>query len=278
MKNLFALLILFLVILLFYFLYEQKNINIIIEFDKLRPVFNKLDIFYNGFKIGRSKKVYPCHNSRAVCILCSIDNTKMFLPENISAKLKIKRVHEKNNIEFIDLIYPDNPSEYSLKNETYIKGTTSVGIQNYLHEEVDYSEIEQIKFSILNASKNLESSTYVLLEILNSINNMTKKSENNLINSSYYANSTLKNLNSSASKINNSINEKQLINILNNFEYITDDAHFGLKTFLSNFDLKTNSEYITSIVKNADEIITGINCDLNKPFGFFRVLFGKQSP
>ncbi len=265
MKNIVILLFLTILFGTIAFYNEKNMINVVIQFETLRPLFKKLDIFYNGYKIGHTKQIAPCYNSKSVCVYSVLNGSKMFLPDNLSAKLKIKKLHDDKHIEYIDLIYPANPSHNGLINDSTILGSISKGLNNYLIEEVDYSEIDEIKNSFLNTSKNLEESTFLLLDILNSLNSVVKNSENNLINSSSSLNSSLKSLDNLINQTKTNSNH-----ILSNFDNFSSE-------FYNSFDIQANSYYLNSITKNANEIITGINCNLKKPFGFFRILFGRVS-
>lgn len=283
MKNLLILLVLTLLTGIFAYYYERNFTNISVEFKKLRPVNGKVNVYYNGYKIGRSKKTFPCPNSSGVCVDISLNKKSMFLPDNITAKMKQKRIHSRKYEDYIEIIYPENPSFKEVQKDAVIKGELSAGYQNYMNEEVSYSDMDSIKTSLINTTQNLEKTTSILFDILYSVNDMVKNSEKNVSDASKNMNSSMKNINSITSKINYSIDPNNLKNILLNIDETSGNinaAAFNLKGITGSVNNYSNNitgsiSQIDSITKNTDEILLGVNCALRKPFGGLRLLFGK---
>ncbi len=261
-----------------------KYQEVIIEFQKLRPpAKEKVNVYYNGFKIGKSKQILPCPHSNGVCVNASLKKGFMFIPSNVSAKMKQKRIHERKFEDYIELIYPENPAFSSLENNAVIKGELAAGFHNYLNEEVSYNDMEKLKLSLTNTASNLEKSTGILVEILYSINEMTTNSKDSVDETTKNLGSVAKNLNQIVSKLNSSINPVVLKNILYNFGETSNNlngATYYLKDFSGNLNDYSSSagstiDSVESIAKNTDEIVQGINCTLRKPFGGLRLLTGK---
>lgn len=283
MKNLLILLILTVITGVFAYLYDRNFSNVSVEFPKLRPVKEKINVYYNGFKIGHSKKIFPCSNSSGVCVHIVLNKKDMFLPDNITAKMKQKRIHSRKYEDYIEIIYPTTPSYTELQEDAVIKGELSAGYQNYMNEEVSYTDMDSLKGALINTTENLEKATSVLLDILYSVNEMAKNSEKNVSDASKNMNSSMKNINSITSKIDYSINSERLKNILLNIDETSGNLNGtvlnlkGISGSINNSspNITGSISQIDSITKNTDEILLGVNCALRKPFGGLRLLFGK---
>lgn len=261
----------------------QRKENVKIEFEKLRPVKEKINVYYNGFKIGTSKKFLPCPHSKGVCIDIDLKNNAMFIPSNIKAKMKQKRIHEKRYEDYIELIYPDKPAFTPLSSGMVIKGELSAGFHNYINEEVNYNDMEKMKISLIKTTENLEKSTGLLVDILYSLNEITQKSQNNIEETSKNINKTAENLNKITEKINSAVDYKTVKNIMQNVNLTSDNlnqASYNFKEFTGNINngtlnIKETMEAIDDTIKNTDEITRGINRTLKKPFGGFALIFGR---
>ena len=254
----------------------QNNSNVVIEFEKLRPVSEKINVYYNGFKIGHSKKFSPCENARHICLGVSLKNNVMFLPENISAKMKQKKVHDRKYEDYIELIYPATPSHLPLKSGSIINGELSSGFHNYINEEISFSDMEDLKESLSNSVENIEKMTSALVNVMHNIDETTKKSEGNLQNTFKNVDMMTKNLANISNKIDSSIDPEAMQGIIRNIDGITGNVNEFTGEFNdSSSNIGETLSSIESITRNTDEIVQGVNCTLRKPFGGFRLMFGK---
>ena len=276
MRNI-LILILFAIITGSLIYFDDSNRNeIIIEFEKLRPVNEKINVYYNGYKIGYSKKFFPCQTSKNICLSVSLEKNAMFLPENITAKMKQKKIHDRKYEDYIELIYPKIPSHLPIRDELVVKGELSSGFHNYLNEEVGFQEMENLKVSLSNTVKNIEEMTYALVDIMHNIDETTKKSEKNLNGAIKNVDLMTKNMASLSQKINSSIDSKKLQDITDNLDGITGNINDFTGEFNnSSSDINETLSSVESITRNVDEIVQGVNCTLRKPFGGFRLFFGK---
>lgn len=254
----------------------QNNSNVIIEFEKLRPVSEKINVYYNGFKIGRSKKFFPCENARHICLGVSLKNNVMFLPENISAEMKQKRVHDRKYEDYIELIYPKSPSHLPLKNGSIIDGELSSGFHNYINEEISFSDMENLKESLSNSVENIEKMTSALVDVMHNIDETTKKSEGSLQNTFKNIDLMTSNLANLSNKMDSSVDPETMQEIIRNIDGITSNVNEFTSEFNdSSSNIGETISSIESITRNTDEIVQGVNCTLRKPFGGFRLMFGR---
>lgn len=278
MRNVLILLAFALFTGIFGFFYDRNFVVIQIEFDKLRPVKEKINVYYNGFKIGHTKKFAPCELSKGTCVEIAINKKAMFLPDNITAKMKQKKIHERKYEDFIEIVYPETPSFIELGNGAKIKGELAAGFNNYMNEEVSYSDMDGLKLSLINTTQNLEKATSILVDILDSLNNMTKASESEIGSASKNINSSMKNINSITKKLDDSVNPEIIKSIMRNLDNTLgniNDSTYNLKNFTGQIQSSNTVYAVDSIARNTDEIVQGVNCTLRKSFGGLRLLFGK---
>ena len=109
--------------LIFYLLYLIGQIKITADFSHLEPFKHSLPVYYNGFKLGHTTKVYPSPNFQSTRVDMKIRLKRLKLPANTSAMIKIKdkkeymlKSWEENKydyLEFKDFCYKtDQLSEY----------------------------------------------------------------------------------------------------------------------------------------------------------------------
>lgn len=114
---------------------------------------------------------------------------------------------------------------------------------------------------------------------------MAEGSKANITSSSKYFAKTMKNLDSTSAKIDKSLETSTLRDILNDLNYstnnlgqITDYAkNFTNEISITAPSVVTTVSQANSIANNLDEILQGVNCNLSKPLGGLRILFGKTT-
>lgn len=267
----------FLLITLFFAFIKFNFINFEIEFEKLHHVHKKINVYYNGYKIGESKKIRICKNSNNSCISVIADSKTVFLPRNLKAKMKQKKINHYNYEDYIELVYPKNPSKQRLLDGSRIKGELASGFHNYLTEEIDYSDMEQVKIALISTTINLEKTVSLLADVLISLNETIKNSKNEI-------KSTVKNLSDSSSdvkvitkKLSTSIDEGKIEKIIDNIDKASENLNSSSKNVKNIAEKLSPSivENLEKITENTDEITQGVNSTLKKPFGGVRLIFGK---
>ena len=127
-KTLFLLFMTGIIIFLGVYIYQILNYTYItVQFDNLRPFREKLEVFYNGFEIGHTIKVMPDKDYKTTLVKIALHPQDLKLPYNITIKLKREKHHDKK-IDFLELIYPEKPSKYLLKNGDIVTGKATVDI------------------------------------------------------------------------------------------------------------------------------------------------------
>ncbi len=275
-------LILIISVFFIYRFFESDNADILVEFQKMRPIKEKVNVYYNGFKVGRTAGLKPCDHSKNICSKVRLDKNLMILPKNIEIKLKQKKISDNKFEDYMEIQYPVSPDFETIKDGAIIKGEVASGFHNYLNEEVSYSDMEMIKQNLISATDNLNKASGILVDILSSIDDVTSNSKQNSKLLISNLNKTVSNLSLLIGKIDNSLDDKVIRSIFYNVDDSTKNLNGTLEN-IRNFTYELNSgsgditgtmNSLNSISRNIDEIVQGVNCTLQKPFGGLRLIFG----
>lgn len=281
MKIIYVLILLISVFFIYRF-FESDNADILVEFQKMRPIKEKVNVYYNGFKVGRTAGLKPCDHSKNICSKVRLDKNLMILPKNIEIKLKQKKISDNKFEDYMEIQYPVSPDFETIKDGVIIKGEVASGFHNYLNEEVSYSDMEMIKQNLISATDNLNKASGILVDILSSIDDVTSNSKQNSKLLISNLNKTVSNLSLLIGKIDNSLDDKVIRSIFYNVDDSTKNLNGTLEN-IRNFtyelnsdsgDIKSTMQSFNSISRNIDEIVQGVNCTLQKPFGGLRLIFG----
>ena len=281
MKIIYVLILLISVFFIYRF-FESDNADILVEFQKMRPIKEKVNVYYNGFKVGRTAGLKPCDHSKHICSKVRLDKNLMILPKNIEIKLKQKKISDNKFEDYMEIQYPVSPDFETIKDGAIIKGEVASGFHNYLNEEVSYSDMEMIKQNLISATDNLNKASGILVDILSSIDDVTSNSKQNSKLLISNLNKTVSNLSLLIGKIDNSLDDKVIRSIFYNVDDSTKNLNGTLEN-IRNFTYELNSgsgditgtmNSLNSISRNIDEIVQGVNCTLQKPFGGLRLIFG----
>ena len=281
MKIIYVLILLISVFFIYCF-FESDNADILVEFQKMRPIKEKVNVYYNGFKVGRTAGLKPCDHSKNICSKVRLDKNLMILPKNIEIKLKQKKISDNKFEDYMEIQYPVSPDFETIKDGVIIKGEVASGFHNYLNEEVSYSDMEMIKQNLISATDNLNKASGILVDILSSIDDVASNSKQNSKLLISNLNKTVSNLSLLIGKIDNSLDDKVIRSIFYNVDDSTKNLNGTLEN-IRNFTYELNSDSgditgtmnsLNSISRNIDEIVQGVNCTLQKPFGGLRLIFG----
>lgn len=242
-------------------------LNLVVKFDDLEPFEKQMNVYYKGFKIGKTTKIYPDKDYQNTYLRLKIHPHDIKLPNNITAKIKKSTL---NN--YISIEYPDSPSLNNIKNYDEIKGKVSKDITTALNDNVD-TIVEDATTLVESANVTVQNLGEVFAqvnEILTDIRGDIKLASSNLAK-------TTSNLESMSAKLDNSLGEKEVKNSVKNIEETTKN----IQEITKQID-KTTIPIINSTlcetnatVRNVKEITSGIKHTLKKHMGFGRILFGK---
>ena len=130
---------------------------ITVRFKEARPFHHHAPVYYKGHKIGKIIHVRHSKDYQYTLAKLVIYPHDLNLPENISAKLKIIK-RGRFEKDYVDLIYPQNPTPIRLKNKSVIEGTTTIDAHSYF-SSLDTENLEAMEKNASDTIANLESST-----------------------------------------------------------------------------------------------------------------------
>ncbi|MBQ9244969.1 MCE family protein [bacterium] len=280
MKKLYIIILVVVLGLVCWFLYEKlAYLNIVVKFDDIEPLEKQMGVYYKGFKIGKTTKIYPDKDYTNTYLKLKIKPRNINLPSNITAN--IKRMPTK---EYVSIKYPDSPTLKRIKNNMKIKGTVSKDIKNVISDSIEAEDIDTI---VNEATTLMDSATATVQNIgqtfsqinqmLNEINADVKRTASNLAKTTGSIANISDNLdnaldrNTTKNSFDN-LNEttENIKNITNNLNEITYQIEEDTIPMVNSVLCGTNAT-----MENAEEITSGIKHTLKKRMGLWRLMFGK---
>lgn len=252
------------------------------EFKNLRPFHARAPIYYNGFEIGKVVKVTPNNDYTSTIVTMRLHPRDLKLPVNIVAHLKKEKNKKNDKFDYIDIVYPSDPSIYYLKNGDRILGKSTVELESYLANQ-DPESLEAIKMDFAEAVKSLNVTIQTLGDLFETLNTMAEsvqpdvvKTTGDLRKSSENLTKITSNIGSLSSNIDNSLNEEKLNSTTDNLEKVSENLNTMTGEINRSIpDLRCTVKEVNRILCNVEELSDGINKTLKKPFGGFRLFFGR---
>ena len=264
-----TLLIIGLFFLLFYLI---GQIKITAEFENLEPFQHRLPIYYKGYHLGHTSKIYPSEDFKTTYVDFKLRMRNLRLPENCTAV-----VRRKDRRDYVELIYPKEPHIKELKHNSIIKGSKGLSFEKYLEEQSDNGGFDEIRYNLNNSVLSLGTAFEAIAEMAQVLTEILQESKPSLVEAAKNLNQTTKNLANASGEIDKTLQEGYLKNTFINLE--TSSKDISLTT--SNLNKETSKrlncvlDNTNVVIKNINEIVVGIGCTLKKRFGGIRLLFGK---
>ena len=275
-KILLILLILLVLYGVFYFLNGIINppLYVVAEFNELGPIYKNMPVYYKGYKIGKTEKIKPSDDYKTTLVTIRFYPNNLTLPDNTEAKVKPLSTTK----DYIDLIYPEKPSDKILKTGDKIQGSTTIDVQSFMNAQYESGSIGYI---IENASLTLISITKASSEaekLLSTLNttvaenrNSTKKIMNNL-------NKTSGNLQELSLKLNNAVSQDSMTQTNVNIQKTTENIEALTKNMNKTMN-KLDSVLcnINGTAKNVNEITDDVRKAVSERNGLTRILLGNKN-
>ena len=254
-------------------------LNIVVKFNDLEPFENQMNVYYKGFKIGKTAKIYPDKDYLNTFLKLKIKPRNINLPSNITAVIKSTPTKE-----YVSIKYPDAPSLIKIKNNAIIPGYAKKDIKNMLADSFEEDDIDMIiseATTIMDSAnitvQNIGQTFYKINKILDSINNDIKNSTKNI-------SKTTDNIANITENLNNAIGKEQTKNSFENLEQTTENIK-NITENLNEITMQIEEDTIPIVnsvlcetnatIENAEEITTGIKTTLKKRMGLWKLMFGK---
>ncbi len=263
------------------YLIYRSNTYVTAEFNDLRPFHTHAPIYLNGFKIGRVIKVRPNKTYTSSIVTMELHPHGIKLPINVIANLKKEKDRKDNKFDYIDIIYPDAPSIFYLKDGDKIAGKTTVELESYLANQ-DPDSLDAIKADIADTVKNLNITIQMLGDLFMNVNSLVTDVRPNVVQASSDLKDSSKNLvkisentGDFTRNINTAISEELLNETAENIKIISSDAKNISGSFSgASPQIGCTITRLNGILCNIEEMTAGLNCTMRKTFGGLRLLFG----
>ncbi len=283
MNNFYKSIILLLILLTIGVAYYNYRTNTYVtaEFKNLRPFHERAPIYYNGFKIGRVVNIRPNKNYTATIVTMELHPHDLRLPINVSANLRKERNKWNRKFDYIDIIYPKEPSIFYLKNGDRVSGKTTVEFESYF-ANMDPESLEAMKGDAAEAVKNLNITIQALGELFGTLNTMAQDVSPNVVKvssdmskSSSNIVKVSENVRDLSGNMDNALSGEMMDATAHNTQLITRNVKIMTNEFNKTIpQIGCTINQMNRILCNIDEMTAGLNNTMEKPFGGLRLIFG----
>ena len=269
MKNKLIFLSLFIIFIALYIAYKEfVCIHIFAKFKELRPLHNNIPVYYKGIVIGKTTGKKHSKDGAHTIIKMILYPNKLMLPVNTEVFLKKEKKDNKEK-DFLEFIYPKNPSNILISNNSILNGFVSSDMDMFLASQ-NLEGLETMKENLIQTTQNLLDASESLSELLDNINSTVVSSKKNIVD-------TTKNIENMTEKIDNSMRQDKLDNTISSIEEsaqnITNMIADASDSIIPN--INSTSDNVNGITENVNAITCGIRKTLRKRCGMIRLIFGQ---
>lgn len=250
----------------------MSNMDVIVKFDDLEPFEKQMPVYYKGFKIGKTTKIYPDKDYKNTYLRLKLKGNKINFPDNIFVRIK-----KKGTGGYVSIIYPDSPSLKKLKNEDIIRGEITKDLNSIIEDKITSEDFEHVIDGATGLIDNANIAVQSLNEIFNDIDDIIKDSKKDIKIATSNLAKTSKNLQTMSSSLSDTVQSEEISNSIKNIEGITSDLE-SITNEIENSAIPTVNAALCQtygITKNVNEITLGVKNTLKKHFGFARFIFGR---
>lgn len=269
------------------------NMHITAVFEDLEPFPKNLNVYYKGFKLGRTVRVHPSKDFMNTHVEMILNAKNLRLPDNTTAKMK-----SKNKKDYIELEYPNTPSITFLKNHSIIRGTKGLNIGDYIDKQAEAGGLDEIKDNLNDTVASAGDTLDALTELFGTANDILKDIRPSLKITAENMAETSKNLKETSAEINQSLKPKRLSNSVANIEHTTKNIERTTKNLENaSLDITKTTKHINTetisivdcvianintiidninvVINNTNDIVIGFQKTLNKRFAGMKIMFGR---
>lgn len=266
-----------------FYLYKQSTYtHINVKFQELRPFHQKLPVYYKGIIIGKAKERKHSDDFTHTIVKVVLSPKKLMLPENSTVLLKKERRNNEKEHDFLEIIYPNEPSDKMISDGTTLEGKATTDIDTFMANQ-KVEDLENIRTNLAESAENLNAALAGLSELFATLDSMAQENRVNFKTASKNLAATTQNFQQVSAKFDKSLQQKSLDNTILNLEKSTQN----LQTVTGNLTTTTDSVNIAmprvdstlyethSLISNANAISCGVRQTLRKRFGGLRLIFGR---
>lgn len=251
------------------------------KFKELRPIHEKLPVYYKGLVVGKAREQKHSEDFQHTLVNLVLYPKKLLLPDNTTVMLKKEKKNDKER-DFLELVYPKEPSKTMISNGSILEGKATVDIDTFMSNQ-NPDDLEAIKENLAESSENLNNALEGLGMVFESLNDILKENQQNLYATTGNLSKATGNLDKMTNKLDKSIKQKALENTFSNIELSTKNLETVSKN-LTGTTVSVNEVFprvdstlyqVEGLAANANAISCGVRKTLRKRFGGLRLLFGK---
>lgn len=282
MKKVLVFFLILIILVLGIFLYNiSTNMYITAKFRELRPFQEHLPVYYKGLVVGRASEKKHSEDYKHTFINIVLHKKNIMLPENTQVFLKKEKRDDKER-DFLELIYPKEPSSIMISNGSVLEGIATVDVDTFM-ANLHPDDIEQMKQNLVQSTENLSIALEGLSELMVLLQDMVKENNKNFVVASKNIAQTTDNINQLSQKINGSLNPKTLDDSFQNIYRTTQNLNNisgNLTTTTQSFNVAMPQidsilYEVHGVASNTNLITKGVKNTLSKRFGGLRLLFGR---
>lgn len=264
-----VLLFLFIVFWLRYFT-VRPDMTIYAEFVKPEALTAGIQVFYKGVNVGKIRRVKFADDFKSTIVEISLYMKDLRLPANITAKTRSEGIAGQ---KYIELLYPENPSQQIISDKIIIKGKPSFSFSDIEDFLKDQFKEERVKRFIDNMERSIlvqEKMAIDISELSENMNKLLGQNEKELlaiINNGAKSTDKLNRILADLNQVTNSpAFKKDLSKIISSTGTITGK--------LSNiFEEESTEDNIKDIISNLKESTDKLNNSMTR----FNTVLGKTS-
>ena len=262
--------------------------HITVKFTDLRPFHRHINVYYKGYKIGKTCKIKPSDDYQSTLVKVIIYPKNLKLPSNTTAILK-KEKHLRTKIDYLELVAPKEPADTYLQNNDVIEGTSTVDAESFF-ASLDKNSLENVKKEIEQTVKNLNGMIEALSGIFVTVQEILNENRANINTTLRNLSLSSANLRSTTASLHSALSEQRLNSTFSSLDSTTANFSSGTTNLQA---ITTNIEQLSQalnsampqvetaitetgcLMKNLNEITCGIKNKLKTRFGGLRIFFGK---
>lgn len=251
---------------------ELAFLHVLVKFNDLEPIEKQMNVYFKGFKIGKTLKIYPDRDYKNTYIRLKIKPKNINLPENVKAQIK-----KGKGGNYINILQPNSPSVKRIKNNDIIFGVLTKDLNGIINDKLAEENIETIVDETTGVLEAANTTLKNLNQIFIEVNNILISSKNDIKIISTNLAKTSISLKNTAQKIENSIDSKKISASVDNIELITKNLNETTKQIDDLTIPAVNGILCTtnSAMKDINGITNGIKSTLEKKGGLRKLFFGR---
>ena len=267
------------ILIVFYVIYLLSQICVTVDFKELEPFKGSLPVFYKGFRLGHTSRVYPGPDYQSTRVDLQIRRRNLELPENTYAIIR-----RKDKKDYIELVYPNSPYLAPLRNKSIIEGQKGVNFETFIQDQAKNGGLDEMKEHVNNTIVSAGKTFDALTEMVNVMTSILEDVKPSISESADNLTITTRNLADASYNVRTSVQGDYISNTLYNLERTSENLALTTRNITGITGNVNNTSVnlvncvirnINTVINNVNEIIIGIGNTLKKRGGGLRLIFGK---